>query len=133
MNAEDTTPAAGSPVERPVVQPGPARCECHACIAEHDLRGPGGWPLAMTQMVVCPTCGNKRCPHATDHRNACTGSNDAGQRGSLYGGCCDYPNCRCPFDAPADQNWCAKGLPHAPRKTPNVRAEPAPTAPLEQR
>lgn len=24
---------------------------------------------------------------------------------------CDYPHCNCPFDAPADQNWCARGLP----------------------
>jgi len=96
-----------------------ARCTCHACIAEHDLRGPGGWPLGMTMMVLCQTCGNKRCPHATDHRNACTGSNDPGQRGSLYGGCCDYPRCWCPLNAPADPNWCAKGLPHAPKRAPN--------------
>lgn len=26
---------------------------------------------------------------------------------------CRYPDCHCPFDAPADPNWCAKGLPHA--------------------
>lgn len=25
---------------------------------------------------------------------------------------CTYPKCRCPFDAPADPNWCARGLPH---------------------
>jgi len=25
---------------------------------------------------------------------------------------CSYPHCRCPFDAPADPNWCARGLPH---------------------
>ena len=31
------------------------------------------------RMLLCPTCGNKRCPHAHDHRNACTGSNDVGQ------------------------------------------------------
>ena len=24
---------------------------------------------------------------------------------------CDYPDCKCPFDAPADPNWCALGLP----------------------
>ncbi|MFS8319194.1 hypothetical protein RPF54_24860, partial [Enterobacter hormaechei subsp. xiangfangensis] len=28
--------------------------------------------------------GNKRCPHANDHRNACTGSNEPGQEGSAY-------------------------------------------------
>ena len=23
---------------------------------------------------------------------------------------CNYPECNCPFDAPADPNWCARGL-----------------------
>lgn len=43
-------------------------------------------PVTMTDMrfVVCPNCGNKRCPHANDHRNACTGSNEPGQEGSAY-------------------------------------------------
>lgn len=67
-------------------------------------------------MVLCPTCGNKRCPHATDHRNACTGGNDSDQRGSLYGGCCTYPECSCPIEAPANPDWCGRGLPRAPRK-----------------
>lgn len=26
---------------------------------------------------------------------------------------CKYPNCNCPFDAPGDPNWCARGLPHS--------------------
>lgn len=59
----------------PVFPIGPSRCECHACILEHDLHGPGGLPLSLTKMIVCPECGNKRCPKAQDHRNACTGSN----------------------------------------------------------
>lgn len=37
------------------------------------------------RMIVCAICGNKRCPHATDHRNACTNSNEPGQPGSSYG------------------------------------------------
>ncbi|HIC6449266.1 TPA: hypothetical protein ACW4DX_002066 [Salmonella enterica subsp. enterica serovar Thompson] len=43
-------------------------------------------PVTMSDMrfVVCPDCGNKRCPHANDHRNACTGSNEPGQEGSAY-------------------------------------------------
>lgn len=43
-------------------------------------------PVKMNDMrfVVCPDCGNKRCPHANDHRNACTGSNELGQEGSAY-------------------------------------------------
>ncbi|MDO2946978.1 hypothetical protein M8828_01145 [Aeromonas simiae] len=41
-------------------------------------------PVTMSDMrfVVCPDCGNKRCPRANDHRNACTGSNEPGQPGS---------------------------------------------------
>lgn len=43
-------------------------------------------PITVTDMrfVVCPECGNKRCPHANYHRNACTGSNEPGQEGSAY-------------------------------------------------
>ncbi|WP_416135225.1 hypothetical protein [Citrobacter portucalensis] len=43
-------------------------------------------PVTMSDMrfVVCPECGNKRCPRANDHRNACTGSNDPGQIGNAY-------------------------------------------------
>lgn len=34
--------------------------------------------------IVCPECGNKRCPKANHHNNECTNSNDAGQKGSAY-------------------------------------------------
>ena len=37
-----------------------------------------------SRMIVCELCGNKRCPHATDHNLACTNSNDPGQPGSRY-------------------------------------------------
>lgn len=42
------------------------------------------FPLEATRMFVCAICGNKRCPHSDDHRNACTNSNDPGQPGSRY-------------------------------------------------
>jgi hypothetical protein len=53
----------------------PTKCWCHTCR-----------PVTMTDMrfVVCPECGNKRCPHANDHRHACSGSNKPGQEGSAY-------------------------------------------------
>lgn len=43
-------------------------------------------PITMDDMrfVVCPDCGNKRCPKANDHRNACTNSNEVGQKGSSW-------------------------------------------------
>ncbi|WP_431645848.1 hypothetical protein [Enterobacter hormaechei] len=60
--------------------------------AERDaLNAPDYWcrtcrPITLTDMrfVVCPECGNKRCPRANDHSNACTGSNEPGQEGSAY-------------------------------------------------
>ncbi|SYI89252.1 Eaa1 [Klebsiella pneumoniae] len=50
-------------------------CWCLTCrhVVLNDMR-----------FVVCPDCGNKRCPRANDHRNACTGSNEPGQEGSAY-------------------------------------------------
>lgn len=62
---------------------------CDACRACLDARdewagvNPMNYQTAR-RMVVCVTCGNKRCPKATDHRLACTGSNAAGQAGSVY-------------------------------------------------
>lgn len=52
-------------------------CGCETCrpITLSDMR-----------MVLCSICGNKRCPHATDHRNVCGNSNEPGQPGSSYGG-----------------------------------------------
>jgi hypothetical protein len=61
----------------------PVACECHRCIKENNLRD-GAFPLSSTKMVLCHECGNKRCPKASDHRLACTGSNESGQAGSIY-------------------------------------------------
>lgn len=41
---------------------------CHACVPNYQF------------MRVCSECGNKRCPHASDHRNACTHSNEPNQQ-----------------------------------------------------
>lgn len=35
-------------------------------------------------IILCPECGNKRCPRASDHDLSCSGSNDPGQPGSVY-------------------------------------------------
>ncbi|HHB8324893.1 TPA: hypothetical protein ACN7PN_004371 [Klebsiella pneumoniae] len=50
-------------------------CWCRTCrpVGLNDMR-----------FVVCPDCGNKRCPRANDNRNACTGSNEPGQEDSAY-------------------------------------------------
>lgn len=63
-------------------------CQCLRCATE---RGDGTMigdvfiPAEMSRMFLCAICGNKRCPHSDDHRNACTNSNDSGQVGSRYG------------------------------------------------
>jgi hypothetical protein len=56
-------------------------CWCYLCL-EHMVQD--GWPIALQRMILCPDCGNKRCPRATDHNLACTRSNDPGQLGSRY-------------------------------------------------
>lgn len=33
---------------------------------------------------ACEICGNKRCPHHSDHELKCTGSNEPGQPGSVF-------------------------------------------------
>ncbi len=53
-----------------------SRCGCWRCLADRDER--------RTRMILCPTCGNKRCPKASDHRLTCTRSNEPGQPGSVY-------------------------------------------------
>lgn len=61
-------------------------CCCHKCIKEKNLVVSEGsyFPLSTHRMILCPTCGNKRCPHASDHNLACTDSNEPGQAGSVY-------------------------------------------------
>jgi hypothetical protein len=56
-----------------------ATCQCAAC---RPISYAG---LSSVRMILCATCGNKRCPHATNHIFACTGSNEADQHGSAYG------------------------------------------------
>ena len=58
-------------------------CYCYNCNLDRTDES-GHFPYVQTRMILCPECGNKRCPHATDHNLACTGSNDPGQPGSRY-------------------------------------------------
>lgn len=63
--------AQATPHEYPL-KGNPSDCWCWNCTQDR------------TRMIVCPTCGNKRCPHATDHNLPCTNSNEPGQEGSRY-------------------------------------------------
>lgn len=57
--------------------------DCEVCEDEVLRDDPLGF--MKRRFIVCPTCGNKRCPKASAHWQACTGSNEPGQRGSFYG------------------------------------------------
>jgi hypothetical protein len=60
-------------------------CPCYACDSPTWQTDPAfGVFNIRVRMSLCPRCGNKRCPGAANHENACTGSNEAGQPGSLY-------------------------------------------------
>jgi hypothetical protein len=58
-------------------------CQCLACTRERTPTV-GRVPVEATRVFLCDVCGNKRCPHSDDHRNACTDSNEPGQAGSRY-------------------------------------------------
>jgi hypothetical protein len=49
-------------------------CHCAACKPN---------TLKNQRMILCAKCGNKRCPHATNHIFACTNSNDLDQVGNV--------------------------------------------------
>jgi hypothetical protein len=79
----NSAPSSGGADASPT-QPG---CGCRLCLDKGPLIEvlPGlSMPATMSRMVLCPTCGNKRCPHATSHSLACTNSNEPGQAGSAY-------------------------------------------------
>jgi hypothetical protein len=58
---------------------------CHKCLEGLTIDvGIGKILVTSTRMILCPVCGNKRCPKATDHELLCTNSNDTEQFGSIY-------------------------------------------------
>jgi hypothetical protein len=71
MNCNKTMNTDETPAEK---------CECVTCTAADKDYNPFN-----RKMIVCPVCGNKRCPKASYHNHDCTGSNEPGQHGSIYG------------------------------------------------
>lgn len=59
-------------------------CDCHRCNGERLFEASFAPNWLTARMILCPDCGNKRCPKASDHRLACTKSNEPGQEGSVY-------------------------------------------------
>ena len=68
-------------------------CWCYECLSKETVQlvPPDDEHMSLTVVkslityIVCPTCDNKRCPRATDHRLSCTNSNEPDQIGSKYG------------------------------------------------
>lgn len=67
-------------------------CGCMKCVAERcaalgeeeGLRRINAFqPMDPHWRYACEICGNKRCPHHSDHTLACTNSNEPGQKGSV--------------------------------------------------
>jgi hypothetical protein len=56
--------------------------KCYNCLSK--VKDEHGLPVTSYTFIVCEHCGNKRCPHATNHNLACTDNNDVGQQGSRY-------------------------------------------------
>lgn len=79
----------------------PSDCGCWTCVSGRVSESNHPWSMPF---IVCDLCGNKRCPRATHHDQACTDSNDPQQSGSRYGGkaaspdepcyCGECPDCR---------------------------------------
>jgi hypothetical protein len=64
------------------------KCDCYKCtqlrIDYHLSRDDIEMAIQEIHFHVCPFCGNKRCPKASNHDLACTNSNEPGQPGSIY-------------------------------------------------
>ena len=58
------------------------KCWCYKCLSQ--IEDENGIPVTSYTFIVCPDCGNKRCPRGTDHRLPCTNSNEPEQPGSRY-------------------------------------------------
>ena len=65
-------------------------CGCIRCSSERASAAPAseiaerGIRSIPHFRYACEICGNKRCPHHTDHRLSCTDSNEPGQEGSAF-------------------------------------------------
>lgn len=66
------------------------KLEADKCLASIKAGACGCWTCINSRgetaghMVLCPECGNKRCPRASNHILMCTGSNEPNQPGSIY-------------------------------------------------
>jgi hypothetical protein len=86
----------------------PRMYNCYACASPRER---------LTRMIVCPDCGNKRCPRGTDHRLDCTRSNEPEQPGSRYAEGWVEPevkDCLSVFTAPGEECRACEGVSPTP-------------------
>lgn len=50
-------------------------CACRRCVSEMDPGAPKALHLFMKINFVCPTCHDRACPSAEDHREPCRKAN----------------------------------------------------------
>ena len=60
---------------RDVAERDQGECWCRECEEAHLADLPELERLMGRRFIVCPTCGNKRCPRAESHHYRCSGSN----------------------------------------------------------
>lgn len=58
-------------------------CGCAECRRAIDAVIESFYSMLSQGMVLCSSCGNKRCPHAISHKHVCTRSNEPGQAPEL--------------------------------------------------
>lgn len=83
MNDPEKSFFAGMPGATEAFGLGGIPCGCWTCVNAVIMHRPFPGNLSYP-FIVCPDCGNKRCPKATHHDNDCTNSNESGQTGSRY-------------------------------------------------
>lgn len=59
-------------------------CGCIRCYDERAQARVAAGRVGKGFRYACELCGNKRCPHHSDHRLECTQSNEPGQPGSVF-------------------------------------------------
>ena len=93
-----------------------SRCICdvhnapgtRGAVAEADARLIAAAPdlleaLKRAYLILCNNAIDLDCDAAIDQARAAIAK--------ALGDHCNYPECKCPFDAPEDPKWCARGLP----------------------
>lgn len=78
------TSFAGKSLMMELADNGICNAQCVHCYNEQYKKIDENFRPLIRVMILCKKCGHKRCPHANNHLNQCTNSNETGQKGSSY-------------------------------------------------